>query len=138
MDTNAIIARIEELKAEFRMWYQGNYQPHHQPIERWDFLPRLLKSEIKSLQNELCERDVHDFEDEVREFGDGGEIHFIVCQNCGNREQNGVVEPDEEDFTGAPCAKLDCDGTYREMSAHDDWEGCLTCTDCGNRVPRWQ
>jgi hypothetical protein len=110
MDTNAIIARIEE-----------------------------LEDEIKSLQNELCERDVHDFEDEVREFWDGGEIHFIVCQNCGNREQNGIVEPEgEKDFTGAPCPELDCDGTYREMSAHDDWEGQLTCTGCGNRVPRWQ
>jgi len=79
MNTDAIIARIEELEDLLRTLDRSREK---------------LVGEIMGLTDELCERDVHDFEDEVREFGDGGEIHFIVCQNCGNREQNGVVEPD--------------------------------------------
>jgi len=79
MNTDTIIARIEELEDLLRTLDRSREK---------------LVGEIMGLTDELCERDVHDFEDEVREFGDGGEIHFIVCQNCGNREQNGVVEPD--------------------------------------------
>jgi hypothetical protein len=96
MDTNAIIARIEELNDSL-----DRLARIEQDWEVFEARVAKLEGEIKGLQNELCERDVHDFEDEVREFGDGGEIHFIVCQRCGNREQNGVVEPEESDWPPA-------------------------------------
>jgi len=99
MDTNAIIARIEELNdIQHRLFLNLGECPD--PALASARIAK-LEDEIKSLQNELCERDVHDFEDEVREFEDGGEIHFIACQSCGNREQVGVVEPDDEDWPPA-------------------------------------
>jgi len=98
MDTNAIIARIEKLNdIQHRLYLNITALDP----KLYEAIIATLEQEIKGLQNELCERDVHDFEDEVREFEDGGEIHFIVCQNCGNREQNGVVEPEESDWPPA-------------------------------------
>lgn len=106
MDTETIIARIEELndiKHDLQLQVERSRLAWNGVVKDVGALFRIVQidGEIKGLQNELCERDVHDFEDEVREFGDGGEIHFIVCQSCGNREQNGVVEPDEEDWPPA-------------------------------------
>jgi hypothetical protein len=99
MDTNAIIARIEELNdIQHRLFLNLGECPDP---ELASARIAKLEGEIKGLTYLLCERDVHDFEDEVREFGNGGEIHFIVCQSCGNREQVGVVEPDEEDWPPA-------------------------------------
>lgn len=40
------------------------------------------------------------------------------------------------DSTGDRCPRC-LEGTLRERSLHDDWEGLLTCEKCGDRTPRW-
>lgn len=39
------------------------------------------------------------------------------------------------DMLGKKCGCCG-NGTYRETSLYDDWEGMVTCTKCGDRVKR--
>ena len=41
------------------------------------------------------------------------------------------------DMTGTICHKCD-EGRYRETSMHDDIDGVLHCTNCGDEVKRWK
>lgn len=41
-----------------------------------------------------------------------------------------------QDKTGAYCPAC-MKGKLAERSLHDDWEGLLTCGNCGWREPRW-
>lgn len=41
------------------------------------------------------------------------------------------------DMTGKKCNKC-FKGVYKEMSIYDDWDGLLTCNNCGKKIGRWQ
>lgn len=50
---------------------------------------------------------------------------------CGDR-----TKPKTKDLTGTVC-KACANGTLAERSVYDDWDGMLTCGNCGIRHKRW-
>ena len=41
------------------------------------------------------------------------------------------------DMTSKPCEGCS-KGVYKEVTIHNDWDGTLTCTNCGVTILRWQ
>jgi len=53
------------------------------------------------------------------------------------READHSARKDLKDFAGVKCQNCK-KGTYQETSIHDDWDGVLHCTKCGQQVERHQ
>jgi len=69
------------------------------------------------------------------------ELHKYF-ESCGGlkNERGSIIEGDldgKTDMTGKRCSKCG-KGKYKETSYHDDMDGVLHCTKCGQEVPRWQ